>query len=71
MMHIIEWGQSLHSLHGNTSVGPLTESDHNSYGTDYVKGPTSRALKISGNNIIKGHYLSRYHGETSTFPANP
>ena len=32
-------------------VGPLTESDHNSYGTDYVNVPSSRALKISNNNI--------------------
>ena len=30
-----------------TSVGPLTESDHNSYGTDYANVPTIWALKIS------------------------
>ena len=29
-----------------TSVGPLTESDHDKYDTDYVKGPTGRILKF-------------------------
>ena len=30
-----------------TYVRPLTESGHKSYGTDYDKGPTNRAIKIS------------------------
>ena len=35
------------SISHKTSVGPLTESGHKSYGTDYVRGPTSRALNFS------------------------
>ena len=36
-----------HNISYHTYVGPLTEFAHNSYGTDYINVPTSRAHKIS------------------------
>ena len=53
-----------------TFAGSLTESGQTSYSTDYFNSPTSGALKIAGNNIVKSQYLGRYHVETLTFPAD-